>query len=86
MSGNFGGASFKVSKTGELRVLLYNFDGLSNGSGPAAGLVRDLDRNLYGTTVFGGENVFKLTLYQGELPATAQTAPQMQPTAQSRAL
>ena len=61
MSRNFGGAIFKVSKSGELRVLLYNFDGLSGGSGTAAGSVRDLDRNLYGPTVFGGGNLFKLT-------------------------
>jgi uncharacterized repeat protein (TIGR03803 family) len=59
LDGTLGGTIFKVSKTGKLTVL-YNFDGLSNGSGPAAGLVRDSEGNLYGTTVFGGGNVFKL--------------------------
>ena len=60
LSGNLGGTIFKVSASGKVTVL-YNFDGLTNGSGPAAGLIRDSAGNLYGTTVFGGGNVFKLT-------------------------
>src|SRR5579872_663787 len=63
LSGNLGGTIFKVSPSGKLTVL-YNFDTLSNGGGPAAGLVRDAEGNLYGTTVFAtsGEpgEVFKL--------------------------
>ncbi|HVI10593.1 MAG TPA: choice-of-anchor tandem repeat GloVer-containing protein [Candidatus Binatia bacterium] len=34
--------------------VLYNFDGLSDGSDPEAGLISDTQGNLYGTTVFGG--------------------------------
>ena len=60
LNGTLGGTIFKVSETGKLTVL-YNFDGLTNGSGPAAGLIRDSAGNLYGTTVFAGGEVFKLT-------------------------
>lgn len=64
LSGNIGGTIFRVNPTGKLTVL-YNFDGLSNGAAPAAGLIRDTEGNFYGTAVFAesgkpGE-VFKLT-------------------------
>jgi hypothetical protein len=53
-----------VNPAGKLTVL-YNFDTLSNGAGPAAGLVRDSEGNLYGTTVIAASGepgeVFKLT-------------------------
>jgi uncharacterized repeat protein (TIGR03803 family) len=65
-----GGASdqgtvFKVSKTGQKKVLFSFPVGLANGQGPLAGLVRDAAGNLYGTTpgggVFGYGIVFKVT-------------------------
>ena len=44
---------------------LYSFSGSSDGKNPEAGLVTNLDGNLYGTTYYGGANgvgtVFKLT-------------------------
>jgi len=64
LNGNLGGTIFKVNPAGKLTVL-YNFDTLSNGAGPAAGLVRDSEGNLYGTTVIAASGepgeVFKLT-------------------------
>jgi uncharacterized repeat protein (TIGR03803 family) len=63
-SGNFygttsgGGASgfgtvYKLSAAGQLTVL-HSFSGGSDGSTPQAGLLRDKDGNLYGTTFQGG--------------------------------
>jgi uncharacterized repeat protein (TIGR03803 family) len=57
------GVVFKLSPAGKLTVL-YNFTGGLDGKSPVADLVRDAEGNLYGTTLFGGENglgvIFKL--------------------------
>jgi uncharacterized repeat protein (TIGR03803 family) len=53
------GAVFKVDKTGK-ETVLYSFTGM-NGDGEEpyyAGVVRDGQGNLYGTTVYGGSSVF----------------------------
>src|SRR5207248_11679253 len=59
-----GGTVFKVTATGVYK-LLYKFSGLQDGGQPYAGLVRDAQGNLYGTTVNGGLYnagvVFKVT-------------------------
>jgi len=50
------GTVFMVGATGK-ETVLYSFTGFTgtgDGSGPAAGLVRDSQGNLYGTTVSGG--------------------------------
>jgi uncharacterized repeat protein (TIGR03803 family) len=47
------GVVFKLDTTGTYRVL-YNFTGGADGSNPYAGLIRDSEGNLYGTTVYGG--------------------------------
>jgi uncharacterized repeat protein (TIGR03803 family) len=50
---NFG-TVFKVTKAGKESVL-YSFAGPPNdGGNPFAGLIRDSEGNLYGTTLFGG--------------------------------
>jgi len=59
-SGQFGrdygcGTVFKVDRAGQLTVL-YAFNGIPDGAWPAAGLVRDADGNLYGTTLAGGRS------------------------------
>jgi uncharacterized repeat protein (TIGR03803 family) len=55
---------FKLDPTGVLTVL-HIFTGGTDGSQPTAGLIRDADGNLYGTTfqggAFGWGTVFKLT-------------------------
>jgi uncharacterized repeat protein (TIGR03803 family) len=53
-----GGASnagvvFKMSPTGR-ETVLYSFTGGADGGAPWAGVVRDLEGNLYGTTFYGG--------------------------------
>jgi uncharacterized repeat protein (TIGR03803 family) len=48
------GIVFKLDVTGR-ETILYNFKGGSDGSNPAAGLVRDSAGNLYGTTYWGGD-------------------------------
>jgi uncharacterized repeat protein (TIGR03803 family) len=59
------GTVFKVDTTGK-ETVLYSFfgTGLGDGANPRAGLVRDAQGNLYGTTENGGANnqgtVFKL--------------------------
>jgi uncharacterized repeat protein (TIGR03803 family) len=51
--GNGGcGTVFKLDKTGK-ETVLYRFTGL-DGANPSAGLIRDADGNLYGTTEYGG--------------------------------
>jgi uncharacterized repeat protein (TIGR03803 family) len=55
-----GGASefgtvFKVDKTGS-ETVLYSFGGGADGGFPFAGVVREPEGNLYGTTVFGGSS------------------------------
>jgi uncharacterized repeat protein (TIGR03803 family) len=70
---NDGGIVFKISPQGALTVL-YTFcaeANCSDGSTPLAALVQATDRNLYGTTFYGGANqsqcteacgtIFKLT-------------------------
>ena len=58
------GTVFRITPSGVFNSL-FSFSG-ANGSGPAAGLVRGTDGNLYGTTQFGGVNgdngtVFRIT-------------------------
>ena len=54
----FGGAYgygtvFKIAPSGT-ETVLYNFTGGADGANPWAGLVRDKQGNLYGTTAYGG--------------------------------
>ncbi len=64
------GTVFKISTAGALTTL-YSFTGVSDGSGPYAGLIQGSDGNLYGTTSYwgpsGGGTVFRIT------PAGAMT-------------
>jgi uncharacterized repeat protein (TIGR03803 family) len=58
------GTVFKITPSGVFTLLL-SFTG-TNGSGPAAGLVKDISGNFYGTTQFGGTNddngtIFRIT-------------------------
>ncbi len=48
------GVVFKINPTGNYTVL-YAFAGGIDGGQPYAGLVRDADGNLYGTTFYGGD-------------------------------
>jgi uncharacterized repeat protein (TIGR03803 family) len=63
-NGNVGcGTVFKVTPTGQ-ETVLYSFSGGTDGSEPTAGLIRDAQGNLYGTTTgnfFGKGNIFELT-------------------------
>jgi len=47
------GTVFKLEPTSALTVL-YGFSNSPDGSGPIAGLIRDVSGNLYGTTYYGG--------------------------------
>lgn len=65
VGGTFGlGTVFEVTSTGSEKIL-YNFAGGSDGAYPQAGLVRDAQGNLYGTTAGGGDTglgvVFEVT-------------------------
>ena len=57
------GVVFKMDGSGNV-VVLHNFTGGDDGNNPEAGLIRDSEGNLYGTTYEGGTNglgtVFKL--------------------------
>lgn len=57
------GVVFEVDPSGK-ETTLYSFTGGADGVGPFAGLVRDENGNLYGTTAFGGASgagvVFKV--------------------------
>jgi uncharacterized repeat protein (TIGR03803 family) len=57
------GTVFEVTKAGKEKVL-HSFNGGTDGVNPYAGLVRDHEDNLYGTTTYGGSDgqgtVFKL--------------------------
>ena len=58
------GTVFRITPAGAF-TSLFSFSG-ANGSGPAAGLIRGNDGNLYGTTQYGGANgdngtVFRIT-------------------------
>ena len=46
---------FKLDSDGNESVL-YAFGGGADGANPWAGLIRDATGNLYGTTIFGGNN------------------------------
>jgi uncharacterized repeat protein (TIGR03803 family) len=48
------GTVFELDATGK-ETILYSFTGGTDGSEPAAGLIRDSAGNLYGTTQFGGD-------------------------------
>jgi uncharacterized repeat protein (TIGR03803 family) len=48
------GVVFEVPAVGGSETTLYSFRGGSDGEWPAAGVVRDSDGNLYGTTEVGG--------------------------------
>lgn len=50
---SYGGTVFEVTAAGR-EIVLYNFQGGSDGEAPGAGLVRDKKGNLYGTTYLGG--------------------------------
>ncbi len=52
MSGSGYGTLFEITPEGELTTL-HNFD-MTDGAGPAGGLVQATDGNFYGTTTFGG--------------------------------
>jgi uncharacterized repeat protein (TIGR03803 family) len=58
------GTVFKVSASGS-ETVLYSFTGGADGGQPYAGMVRDGQGNLYGTTHYGGADgagtVFKVT-------------------------
>src|SRR5205085_2485583 len=56
----YGGASnygtvFKLDRTGK-ETVLYSFSGGTDGALPYAGLIRDAEGNLYGTTPYGGNS------------------------------
>ena len=57
------GVVFKVDPTGK-ETVLYAFTGAADGLGPASGLIRDAQGNLYGTTGFGGD-------FTGDCPGEA---------------
>jgi uncharacterized repeat protein (TIGR03803 family) len=50
----FCGVVFKVDPTGK-ETVLYTFTGQADGANPFAGLLRDTQGNLYGTTQYGGD-------------------------------
>jgi uncharacterized repeat protein (TIGR03803 family) len=52
-SGDTCGTAFKLDKTGK-QIWLHNFN-LKNGMDPLAGLLRDAEGKLYGTTTLGGD-------------------------------
>ena len=50
------GVVFKLDLTTDAETVLYTFSGGPDGAQPWAGLIRDPNGNLYGTTAFGGSN------------------------------
>lgn len=50
------GTVFRITPTGK-ESILYNFKGGTDGSSPKGGLIMGRDGNLYGTTIFGGNNI-----------------------------
>jgi uncharacterized repeat protein (TIGR03803 family) len=48
------GTVFNVDPTGK-EAVLYSFTGGTDGANPYAGLIRDKEGNLYGTTLYGGD-------------------------------
>ncbi len=63
-SQNGYGTVFKVKENG-IETVLYRFNGTNHGGNPSAGLIRDAESNLYGTTSSGGRGglgtAFKLS-------------------------
>ena len=53
MGAEYAGTVFELTKSGT-EIVLYSFAGGSDGEFPQAGLVRDSEGNLYGTTLTGG--------------------------------
>jgi uncharacterized repeat protein (TIGR03803 family) len=54
--GTFGlGTVYKLSANG-METVVYSFAGGSDGASPAAGVIKDGNENLYGTTVYGGSD------------------------------
>jgi uncharacterized repeat protein (TIGR03803 family) len=65
-TGSLGcGIVFRISKAGN-ETVLHRFTGTTDGCNPTAGLVADANRNLYGTTQFGGAfgngSIFKISV------------------------
>jgi uncharacterized repeat protein (TIGR03803 family) len=66
---SFGGANlyygtvFKITPSGTLTTL-YSFCDCTDGANPAAGLVQGTDGNFYGTTEFGGANLYYGTVFK----------------------
>jgi uncharacterized repeat protein (TIGR03803 family) len=58
------GVVFKLNKKGK-ETALYSFTGGTDGALPAAGLVRDTDGHLYGTTIVGGGSGACIKGYSG---------------------
>lgn len=50
------GTVFKISATGKETVLYSFAGGTSDGMNPMAGLIMDMNKNLYGTTMLGGSH------------------------------
>jgi uncharacterized repeat protein (TIGR03803 family) len=63
-SSSYAGTVFKVDPAGT-ETVLYTFTGSNDGGSPEAGVIRDSQGNLYGTTYSGGTDgagtVFKVT-------------------------
>jgi|SRR5271157_131858 len=64
LGGAYGwGTVFEVDATGK-ETVLYSFTGTGgDGVNPTAGLVRDAQGNLYGTTLFGGDPAYRDDVY-----------------------
>jgi uncharacterized repeat protein (TIGR03803 family) len=57
------GTVFKLDRTGKESVL-YSFTGGADGGYPGAGLIRDEEGSLYGTTLFGGTDGFSGVVFK----------------------
>jgi uncharacterized repeat protein (TIGR03803 family) len=68
---NSRGTAFRISLSGKFQKI-YDFTAATGNLGydPAAGLIQASDRNLYGTTAFGGPDALG-TIYQLTLDGTA---------------
>ena len=61
------GVVFKVDRTGH-ETVLYRFTGdPADGRNPCAGVIRDDSGNLYGTTCYGGANLYYGTVFKLDL-------------------
>src|ERR1035441_4231314 len=54
LTDRYGGVVFKVNPTGK-ETLLHDFTTIAGGYLPYAGLFRDRNGSLYGTTTYGGD-------------------------------